>query len=172
MPYLNPFLFIAPFVLPFKLIYFPWQSQIITCILSSSQAWRPSEFAWLFDTSTYRRYESCWTGRSGSYFSSDTLLSPPTNPIRNSSFITSSQLLFILHSNNVSLCNVIKYHRISYAITLSAPWRVVGPPARTRFGLRYGRDFHLCHQMVETDVRDQPASNPEVNDRPIPEDET
>jgi hypothetical protein len=37
---------------------------------------------------------------------------PPhrTNPIRNSSFITSSQLLFILQSNNVSLCVVIKYH--------------------------------------------------------------
>jgi len=48
--------------------------------------------------------------------------SPPrTNPIRNSSFITSSQLLFILQSNNVSLCIVIKYHWTSYSKAVSVP---------------------------------------------------
>lgn len=112
MPYLKPFLFIASLVIRFKPISFPWQSQIKTCILFSPHARRLSEFAWLADTYTYRRYESCWTGRSGSYSSSVTLLCVPPPTAR----IPSEILHSLHHPNYYSFCNLTM---LAYALSLN-----------------------------------------------------
>lgn len=115
MPYLKPFLFIASHVTCFKPMSFPRQFQIKTCILLSSHARRPSEFAWLAAWHLHlqkitNRAEQVEAGPIPVQLPS--FASPPSPPPR----IPSEILHSLHHPNYYSFCNLTM---LAYALSLN-----------------------------------------------------